>query len=90
MKRKKIDVKFYSVKGSSELFSFDKETFDLITNANAELEKMVRDKDLRIAVLERALRNTVESWCIMDNPNNPDDIYNRAIDQAEKELEEKK
>lgn len=81
MKRKKIDAKFYSVKGSSELFSFDKETFDLITNANAELARMVTVRDHRIAVLERALE-------LIDR-----ELYGMAIedfiDQAEKELEEK-
>lgn len=90
MKRKKIDVKFYSGEGSSELFSFDKETFDLITSANAELARMVTVKDHRIAVLERALelacQENVENMCIANNIKKPEEYF---INQAKKELDDK-
>lgn len=44
------------------------------------------DLEHRIAVLERALKDIVERWCLMDNPNNPDEVYKQALAKAEQEM----
>lgn len=59
MRKKEIKIKAFSGDSSDKLFSFDKKEFEFIMATNAELAKMVTEKDHRIAVLERALANCV-------------------------------
>lgn len=65
MKNQKVTVKFYGSNEETEMYSFDRTTFDLIVKANETLAEMVNDKDHRIAVLEReneSLKKDVISW----------------------------